>query len=254
MRLAIHGSTAAATRATLSRLTRFGLLVLLVAGVPTIGRAQGFSQADELAVMVGRWIGADFLQRSTFANDPFEGTVEFGSALTQGDAMLIGIQYSIFLQSWLATEVSAAYMSNEWTTTAGRVTGGTLSGSSTTISGVATIPVSLNLRARLPLMGRGPSPFVSVGAGAVFYEFARSNAPLVITTAGGVPLDTLLFDLSLGARLAPNAAAGVQYQVTNKIGIRLEGRLWFTVLHDRISNERPVQKNAWLAISAGRRF
>ena len=254
MRLTIRRSKATTLWATVARITRCGLLALLVAGVPTIGRAQGFSQQDELALMVGRWIGADFFQRSTFANDPFEGTVEFGSALKQGDAMLIGIQYSIFLRSWLATEVSAAYMSNDWTTTAGRVTGGTLSGSSTIVSGVATVPLSVNLRARLPLMGRGPSPFVSVGAGAVFYEFARSNAPLVITTAGGVPIDTLLFDLDLGARLAPNVAAGVQYQITNKIGIRLEGRLWFTVLHDRISNERPVQKNAWLAISAGRRF
>ncbi len=254
MRFPIHGSTAATTRATLGHLMRFGLLALFAAGVPPTVRAQGFSQPDELAVIVGRWIGADFLQRSAFANDPFEGTVEFGSALTQGDAMLIGVQYSLFFQSWLAAEVTAAYISNEWTTTAGRVTGGTLSGSSTTVSGVATIPVAVNLRARLPLMGRGPSPFVSVGAGAVFYEFARSNAPLVITTAGGIPLDTLLFDLDLGARFAPNVAAGVQYQVTNKIGIRLEGRLWFTVLHDRISNERPVQKNGWLAISAGRQF
>ena len=254
MRLAIHGSTAAATRAPLRRITRFGMLALLVAGVPPTVRAQGFSQQDELAVIVGRWFGADFLQRTTFANDPFEGSVEFGSALAQGDAMLIGIQYSLYLRSWLATEVSAAYMSNEWTTTAGRITGGTLSGTSTIVSGVITIPVSVNLRARLPLMGRGPSPFVSVGAGAVFYEIGRSRAPLVITTSGGIPLDTLLFDLDLGARFAPNVAAGVQYQVTNKIGMRLEGRLWFTVLHDRISNERPVQKNGWLAISAGRRF
>ena len=253
MRLMIHGGTDAAMRVTLRRLTPFGLLALLVAGVPTIGRAQGFSQQDELALMVGRWIGADFLERSTFVNDPFEGMIELGSALKQGDAMMIGVQYSIFLRRWLATEVSAAYMSNDWTTTAGRVTGGTLSGASTIVS-VATVPVSINLRARLPLMGRGPSPFVSVGAGAVFYQFARSNAPLVVTTSGGVPIDTLLFDLDLGARLAPNVAAGVQYQITNKIGIRLEGRLWLTILHDRISNERPVQKNAWLAISAGRRF
>ena len=254
MRFVIHGGTAAPMRATLRRFTRLGILALTVAGMPRIGHAQGFSQQDELSVLVGRWIGADFFQGSTLANDPFEGTVEFGSALAQGDAMLIGIQYSIFLQSWLATEVSAAYVSNEWTTTAGRVTGGTLSGSSTTVSGVSTVPVSVNLRARLPLMGRGPSPFVSVGAGVVFYEIGRSSAPLVITTPGGVPVDTLLFDLDLGARLAPNVAAGVQYQITNKIAIRLEGRLWFTILHDRISNERPVQKNKWLAISAGRRF
>ena len=254
MRPTTHGSTAATTRATLRRLTRFGLLALLVAGVPAIGRAQSFSQQDELAVMVGRWIGADFFQGSLFAEDLFVGTVEFGSALTQGDATLIGIQYSLFLQSWLATEVAAAYVSNEWTTTAGRITDGTLSGLSTTVSGVATVPVSVSLRARLPLMDRGPSPFVSVGAGTVFYEIGRSNAPLVITTAAGVPVDTLIFDLDLGVRFAPNVAAGVQYQVTDKIGIRLEGRLWFTFLHDRISDERPVQKNAWLAISAGRRF
>ena len=254
MRLAIHGSTATATRAPLRRITRFGMLALLVAAVPPTVRAQGFSQQDELAVIVGRWFGADFLQRTTFANDPFEGSVEFGSALAQGDAMLIGMQYSLFLQSWLATEVTAAYMSNEWTTTAGRVTDGTISGQTTIVSGVTTIPVAVNLRARLPLMGRGPRPFVSVGAGVVFYDIARSQAPLVINTSGGIPLDTLLFDLDLGARFAPNVAAGVQYQVTNKIGMRLEGRLWFTVLHDRISNERPVQKNGWLAISAGRRF
>jgi hypothetical protein len=105
--------------------------------------------------------------------------------------------------------------------------------------------------ARLPLSERGPNPFASIGAGGVNYQFGRSNAPLRINLSSGPPIDTVLFDVNLGLRFAPNVAAGVLYRLTDDIGIRLEGRLWLTVLREQIADEYLWQKNTWLAISTG---
>ena len=235
-----------------SRPVQLGLLTVLTAAIPEdASHAQGPTHDHQLAVLFGRWNGDDFIARSVEVVDPLVGAVQFRSTLRQGNGMLIGIQYTRHFSSWLAGDVALGYSSSEWTAIGGRVENGSIVGTTEVLSNVATVPFSLSAMARLPLSERGPNPFVSIGAGGVYYQFGRSNAPLRINLSSGPPIDTVLFDLDLGLRFSPNAATGVLYGLTDRIEIRLEGRLWLTVLRDRIADEFLWQKNTWLAISTG---
>ena len=236
----------------LPRPVQLSLLLALSAAIPeNASHAQGLTHDHQLAVLFGRWNGDDFIARSVEVVDPVVGAVVFRSALRQGNGLLIGVQYTGYFSDWLALEAAVGYSSNEWTAIGGRVENGSIVGTTEVLENVATVPFSLSAMARLPLSERGPNPFLSIGAGGVNYQFGRSNAPLRINLSSGPPIDTVLFDVNLGLRFAPNLAAGVLYRLTDKIGIRLEGRLWLTVLREQIADEYVWQKNTWLAISTG---
>lgn len=207
------------------------------------------SGANRLGVIVGQWLGADFREASLIAEDAF-GPAEFGSALQQGNSPMVGIQFTGFFSDWFGAEVAVAYASNTWTTVSGRVVGGSISGDTTDVSGVTTVPMNLNALVRPRLTSAGPHPFVSAGLGGVVYDIDRAEAPLVIPPSVGPPVDTLLFDLKLGWRLAPNAAVGLMYEIADRVDLRAEGRMWFTVIEDVLNDEFFVQRNKWISLSA----
>lgn len=82
---------------------------------------------------------------------------------------------------------------------------------------------------------------MAVGVGGVNYEVESVVGPLTFTPTIGAPVDTLLFDLNLGVRFAPNDAAGVRFFPSGHVGLRLEGHRWFTLLREAVGRETVVQ-------------
>lgn len=204
---------------------------------------------NHVSLIGGMWSGQQFAQRSTTIQDPFVGAVELGSALDEGDAAVLGLQYTGFLAPWFAAEVTIAHVSNTWTTRGGNLQNGIVTGQIVDIGGVSTLPMSLNALVRVPGLG-AVGPFLTGGIGGVYYEVNRANAPLRVTPAGGAPLDTLLFDLDMGFRPSINGGAGLIYRVS-RFAVRGEARMWRTFIKETIADETLTHTNYWIALGAG---
>lgn len=226
------------------------LIAAVLLGIPvSTGAAQSYSE-NHLGVFAGSWMGADFAMQSITVFDSVTGNIEFSSALNQGNSIAVGLQYTGYFTPLFGADITVGYVSNTWTTVGGRFEFGQLIGETTEISGVVTVPMALNAIFRAPTPSSLPRPFLTAGVGGVFYEFSESNAPLRIPPTMGTPIDTVLFDLKLGLRFAPNIGGGVVYGVTDRVGLRLEGRLWSTWITERVADERITQNNKSFLLSA----
>jgi opacity protein-like surface antigen len=229
-------------------LTGLAILAALTPAQPAA--AQELYSENQIGVFGGMWLGDNFASETIPIVDALLGPIEYITSLKQGNAPIIGIQYTGYFPKYLGADVVIGYASGEWTTESGRLNNGSVDGETNVLTGIATVPMALNALIRIPTGGSLPSPFITAGLGGVFYEFSRSDAPIRTLPVAGTPIDTVLFDLKLGLRLAPNVGGGLLYNLTDRIAVRAEGRMWFTLITEVIENELINQKNKWFLVSA----
>lgn len=233
----------------LMRALQLSLLGMLIGSVPRVGAAQLKPGTNELAVQVGGWTGEDFLRRTAVFTDSVLGELEFGTEVFQENGWIFGLRYTHMFLPWLGAEATGAYLAVDAITVVGRVVNDSVTGTRDRIRNLVTGAFAGGLVAFLPLASSLPAPFLSAGVGAVTYRAGELRGPLRFDPVVGETVDTTLFVLDLGVSMGPTLGGGIAYYPSEDLGFRLEGRWWFTSLHERVADDKLMRRNAWIAAS-----
>ncbi len=179
---------------------------------------------------------------------------------SEGNDALIGVRYVRHFTSWLAAAGTLALTSPVWTvefvgfsdssSVALRATGGDTPALAAPATGFATSrglaefhrePVrtrmfSGRLQVSTPHERGRLEAFAAVGLAGVWYD---PGSLLNVPAPGGGHLSAL----SLGTRLAPTLAAGLQLNLLPRLRLSIESEAWLPGIRDRVSGDHFTGRN-----------
>lgn len=245
---------------------------LIALASPEGTKAQGARRSSEAALVVGIWVGGDIAQLGSYSGPGTTPTTfvtsTFSASYSEGNDALIGIRYTHSFNSWLAAEGTAVLTSPLWTVRSagfsdtssvalGMPAGRTAlfdvqSTGSAASSGFAEVhrvrvntrTFSVRVLVSMPAQHTGLSAFVAAGIAALWYE---PTTLLSVLGPGGARLSAL----SLGTRFAPNMGVGLRVNISQALGLRVEGDMWLPQLREGIAGDRFTVRNLSIQTSIG---